>query len=86
MWLPALSPSHDLVKSALNANTPQQCNLFVRRFRAEMRRPDAAQLLDLLAALSHTTPLAAGCYCEDESRCHRSVLRALLIERGAMVI
>jgi uncharacterized protein YeaO (DUF488 family) len=86
VWLPALSPSPDLVKKALSADTPQQWNLFVRRFRAEMRRPDAAQLLDLLAALSHGTRLAVGCYCEDESRCHRSVLRALLAERGAMVV
>lgn len=86
VWVPALSPSAELVKRALGAETQQQWNVFVRRFRTEMRRPDAAQLLDLLAALSHSTPLAVGCYCEDESRCHRSVLRALLAERGAMVV
>ena len=56
---------------------------FVRRFQAEMKAPDAARLLDLLAALSHQTSVAIGCYCEDESRCHRSVLRSLLAERGA---
>ena len=50
---------------------------------AEMKRPDARHALDLLATLSHTTDLAIGCYCEDESRCHRSMLRALLKERGA---
>lgn len=85
-WLPALSPSPALVKVALAAGTPQQWNTFVRRFRAEMHKPDAAHLLDLLAALSHTTRLAIGCYCEDESRCHRSVLRTLLSERGATTV
>ncbi len=86
VWLPALSPSPELVRQALDSTTPKEWNTFVRRFRGEMSKPDAARLLDLLAALSHTTALAAGCYCEDESRCHRSVLRALLAERGAAVV
>ena len=59
---------------------------FVRRYRSEMKRPEAARLLDLLAALSHRTNLSVGCYCENEDRCHRSVLRALLEERGAALL
>ncbi len=57
----------------------------MRRFRAEMSEGDAARLLDMLAALSHQTNLSVGCYCEDEAHCHRSVLRVLLVERGAKV-
>ena len=58
---------------------------FVKRFRKEMAEPDAARQLDFLAALSHRTDLSLGCYCEQEARCHRSVLRALLVERGAAI-
>jgi uncharacterized protein YeaO (DUF488 family) len=83
VWLPELSPSEELVKSASAASTDAEWKSFVRRFRAELAKPDRARLLDLLVALSPTTPLAIGCYCEDESRCHRSVLRELLLERGA---
>jgi uncharacterized protein YeaO (DUF488 family) len=83
VWLPALSPSAELVKQALTARDEREWAAFVRRFRAELNKPDAKQLLDLLAALSRNTNFALGCYCEDESRCHRSVLRALLAERGA---
>lgn len=82
-WLPALSPSPELVKLALTAESQSQWNAFVKRFRAEMNKPDAAHLLDLFAALSHTTHFAIGCYCENEARCHRSVLRELLAERKA---
>jgi uncharacterized protein YeaO (DUF488 family) len=59
--------------------------LFTKQFRAELAEPETARLLDLLAALSHQTPMALGCYCEQEARCHRSVLRALLSERGAAI-
>ena len=86
VWLPALSPSPDLVKEALAAQTEVQWNGFVRRFRAEMKAPEPAQMLDTLAALSHTGRFSLGCYCEDESHCHRSVLRALLAERGAQIV
>jgi uncharacterized protein YeaO (DUF488 family) len=86
VWLPALSPSPDLVKEALAAQTEAQWNGFVRRFRAEMKAPEPAQMLDTLAALSHTGRFSLGCYCEDESHCHRSVLRALLAERGAQIV
>ena len=83
VWLPALAPSEALVMQAQRATDDRAWRAFARKYRAEMRRPDAARLLDLLAALSHTTNLAVGCYCEDERRCHRSVLRELLVERGA---
>ena len=83
VWLPALAPSEALVKQALSATTPAAWRGFERRYRAEMAVKDAARLLDLLAALSHSASFSVGCYCEDESRCHRSVLRRLLEERGA---
>jgi uncharacterized protein YeaO (DUF488 family) len=84
VWLPDVAPSEPLVKAALQAGeSPDRWRSFVRRYRAEMKRPEASRLLDLLAALSRTTDLSVGCYCPDESRCHRSVLRELLVERGA---
>lgn len=83
VWLPDVAPSEALVRAVQQAESPAQWAAFVRRYRAEMKRPEAARLLDLLAALSHTTNLSVGCYCEDEDRCHRSVLRGLLAERGA---
>ncbi len=83
VWLPALSPSAELVSMALAAEDERAWNAFVRKFRAEMKAPDAARLLDFLAALSHQTSFSVGCYCENEDRCHRSVLRALLTERSA---
>jgi len=83
VWLPGAAPSEPLVRSAQIADTPARWKTFVRRYRAEMKRPEASHLLDLLAALSHTADLSVGCYCADESRCHRSVLRTLLAERGA---
>ncbi|MDN3919847.1 DUF488 domain-containing protein [Roseateles violae] len=88
-WLPQLSPSAELLKlgqQAQDSASDKDWSAFVRKFRAEMNEPDAARLLDLLAALSQGTPLALGCYCEDEARCHRSVLRALLSERGAALV
>jgi uncharacterized protein YeaO (DUF488 family) len=85
LWLPALSPSAPLVKEALHAADDRAWRAFERRFRGELQRPDAAQLLDLLAALSRSVDLSLGCYCEDERRCHRAVLGALLAERGAEI-
>ncbi len=85
VWYPDLSPSPALVARAKGATSAADWAGFFRRFHAEMARPGPSRTLDLLAALSHTTNLAVGCYCEDESRCHRSVLRALLLERGADV-
>lgn len=85
VWLPELAPSAALVAQARQADDSRSWNAFVRRYRAEMKRPEPARLLDLLAALSHRTELAVGCYCEDEARCHRSVLRELLVDHGAAV-
>ena len=82
-WLPELAPSEELVAFGLESTDAGTWRTFVRRYRAEMNRPAAARLLDLLAALSQDTALSVGCYCEDESRCHRSVLRDLLREHGA---
>jgi len=82
-WLPELAPSEELVAFGLKSTDAGTWRTFVRRYRAEMKRPAAARLLDLLAALSQDTALSVGCYCEDESRCHRSVLRDLLREHGA---
>ena len=85
VWLPELAPSEALVAFALAARSTGAWRTFERRYRAEMKRPPAARLLDLIAALSQDTALSVGCYCEDEARCHRSVLRRLLLERGARV-
>lgn len=84
-WLPELAPSDALVKVALSAGTEAEWQSFVRRYRTEMKRPPAARLLDLLGALSHSSDFSVGCYCADETRCHRSVLRELLREHGATV-
>jgi uncharacterized protein YeaO (DUF488 family) len=83
VWLPDLAPSEALVRQAQQASDERTWRTFVRRYRAEMRRPEAARLLALLAALSRHTDLAVGCYCADETHCHRSVLKALLEEHGA---
>jgi len=83
VWYPELSPDPALVSQALHAETEADWNRFVRAFRKEMKAPPASRTLDLLAALSHTADFSVGCYCENEARCHRSVLRELLAERGA---
>lgn len=85
IWYPELAPSQDLVSEALKAETEAQWNVFVRAFKAEMKEPGASRTLDLLAALSHGADFSIGCYCEDEARCHRSVLRSLLAERKAKI-
>jgi len=85
VWYPELSPSPALVSQALQAETEAEWRAFVRAFRKEMKAPAAARSLDLLAALSHTADFSVGCYCENEARCHRAVLRDLLAERGAKI-
>jgi len=85
VWLPDLAPSENLVKQGLRASDDRAWNAFARRYRAELKRPEATRLLVLLAALSHGTNFSVGCYCEGEARCHRSVLRVLLLEHGADV-
>jgi uncharacterized protein YeaO (DUF488 family) len=85
-WLPELAPSAPLVSSALSKPwTDARWAAFARRYRAEMRRPETQRLIGLLALLSQQTNISVGCYCEDESRCHRSVLRDLLAEAGAQI-
>jgi uncharacterized protein YeaO (DUF488 family) len=83
VWLPELAPSENLVKEALQASDERAWRRFENRYRAEMKRPEAARLLALLAALSRQTNFSVGCYCADENHCHRSVLRELLAEHGA---
>jgi uncharacterized protein YeaO (DUF488 family) len=85
VWLPNLSPSAPLVAQAKEAASQAEWDKFARSFRAEMNDSDTSKVLDLLAALSHATDFSVGCYCEDESRCHRSILRQLLGERGASI-
>jgi uncharacterized protein YeaO (DUF488 family) len=90
VWFPVLAPSAELMKSAQaikpgKSDTDKQWAAFFRKFRAEMNTPAASQSLDVLAALSQHANMSLGCYCEDENRCHRSQLRALLLERGAQV-
>lgn len=85
VWYPDLSPSQDLVSKALKAESDAEWNAFVRAFKTEMKEPGPSRTLDLLAALSHDADFSIGCYCEDEARCHRSVLRTLLAERKATI-
>ena len=83
VWYPDLAPSADLMAQGNAAVTEAEWKRFVRAFKAEMKAPTASRALDLLAALSHSSNLSIGCYCENEARCHRSVLRELLIDRSA---
>jgi uncharacterized protein YeaO (DUF488 family) len=83
VWFPTLAPSAEAVELGRKANTPAGWAAFVRKYRAEMAAPASAHAIALLAALSQRADFSVGCYCEDEVRCHRSVLRALLVERGA---
>ena len=83
VWLPTLAPSPDTVKLALAARSERDWSRFVRKYRSEMGGAHETATLNLLAALSHHADFSVGCYCADESRCHRSVLRALLLERRA---
>ena len=84
-WLPTLAPSNELMAAGRASTTAKEWSAFVRHYRAEMKRPDAAHLLATLAALSHQTNFSVGCYCDDEEHCHRSVLRELLEEHGASI-
>jgi uncharacterized protein YeaO (DUF488 family) len=86
VWFPELAPSAAAVKLGRAATSERQWAAFARRYRAEMAAPDKLRILDLLAALSQRCDFSVGCYCADESRCHRSLLRELLEERGARVV
>lgn len=83
VWLPNLSPSAELMKEGRAARNEKEWSHFLKKFKSEMSSSEADKILDLLAALSHQTNFSLGCYCENESRCHRSVLRELLMARGA---
>ena len=83
VWFPNLAPSVDTMKLGQEATTPAQWTAFTRKYRAEMATPDNTHTLELLAALSNQTHFSVGCYCENEAHCHRSILRALLAEKGA---
>lgn len=83
VWFPNLAPSLETMKQAQAAETPAQWNAFVHRYRAEMATPESSHAIALLAALSQETDFSVGCYCEDESHCHRSILKELLAKQGA---
>lgn len=83
VWFPNLAPSVETMKLGQAARTPAQWAAFVRKYRAEMAAPDSSHAIELLAAMSRHGNFSVGCYCEDESRCHRSVLRELLAAQGA---
>lgn len=89
VWLPNLAPSAELMsegRAAQEAHDDKAFAAFRRKYEAEMKLPAASHVLDTLAALSHQTAFAVGCYCEDEQHCHRSVLRDLLKQRGAEIV
>ena len=85
VWFPNLAPSPETMKLGLAASSKTEWDAFRKKFRKEMDDPGPKRDLDLLAALSHSSDFSVGCYCEEESRCHRSVLRELLEERGAKI-
>ena len=85
VWFPTLSPSAETVKIGQQAANDRAWAVFIKRFRSEMNKPEASAALNLLAAMSHQVDFSIGCYCEDESHCHRTVLRDLLRERGAIM-
>jgi uncharacterized protein YeaO (DUF488 family) len=85
VWFPNLAPSAELMKMGQSAANDAAWQAFARKYRAEMSAADASRTLDLLAALSRTARFSVGCYCENEARCHRSLLRQLLAERGANI-
>lgn len=85
VWLPMLAPTPGLVKQALASQTERDWNRFVKKYRLEMTATDQSGILHALAALSHQANFSVGCYCADEARCHRSVLRELLLDLGAQI-
>lgn len=86
VWYPNLAPSADAMKTGQSADNERDWANFKKKYRSEMNEADASRSLDLLAALSHSANFSVGCYCADEARCHRSVLRELLVERGALIV
>jgi uncharacterized protein YeaO (DUF488 family) len=86
VWFPNLAPSVETMKQAQQAATPAEWGAFFRKYRAEMSRPENARAIELLATMSRHANFSVGCYCESEAHCHRSVLRALLEEKGARIV
>lgn len=86
VWYPELAPGADTVKMGNNGKSDEEFAGFSRQYRREMKEPAAARTIALLAALSHGSNFSVGCYCKDESRCHRSILRDLLVGQGADVV
>ena len=86
VWFSTLAPSVETMKRAQAATTPAEWTAFTRKYRAEMAAPEARHAISLLAALSQRSDFSVGCYCESEAHCHRSILRALLVEQGARVV
>lgn len=85
VWLPNLSPSAETMKIGQSVTTDKEWLAFEKKYRAEMATSENSRLLEVLAALSYQTNFSVGCYCENEARCHRSILRKLFIEKGAKV-
>ena len=85
VWLPDIAPSPETMKQGQAAETGKDWAAFEKKYRAEMAKPEPSRILELLAALSHQTDFSVGCYCQDEDRCHRSVLKQLLVDKGAQV-
>ena len=86
VWYPNLAPSVETMKLGQQAENAQQFDVFAKRYRAELKAPDAARTIALLAQLSHGSNFSMGCYCQNEAKCHRSILRTLLLENGAEVL
>ena len=86
VWFPTLAPSAEIMKLGQTATTPAQWGQFTKAYKREMAEPAAKHAIELLAALSHTVDFSVGCYCEDESHCHRSILRQLLSDSGAEIV
>lgn len=85
VWYPSLAPTAETMKLGQEAQTPKDWAVFAKKYRSEMSAPDASHSLELLATLSKTSNFSVGCYCENEAQCHRSILRTLLEEKGAMM-
>ena len=86
VWYPNLAPAVETIKLGQTAETASEWKAFAKKYRSEMAEPDQARTIALLAALSHNSSFSVGCYCEKEDRCHRSILRELLVEAGADVV
>ncbi len=86
VWLPTLAPSQATVKQALSSRSDREWQRFVKKYRSEMAAPHCRSMIDVLAVLSHQANFSVGCYCAEELRCHRSILRELLVDSGAHVL